>query len=269
MHKQEVYRFYNSIEYEYKFMGKYGAKGEKRAPKSKATPEQIKKQNQLNRENRMRRKIKANFLPDDLWITLKPAAGKKKSIKELTKDVSNFLTSLKRAYKKRDADLKYICRFEVGKRGGLHCHILLNRIRGKPETDILVRDKWKRYGGSVSYESIYENGGYRKLAEYIVKLPEEEVTAQLSFFPEEDRKTLVKYTCSRNLTTPVPEVKEYTRKTVKKLIENGPEPTPGFYIDKESIKTGTNPYTGMSYLYYTEIRIKEIRRSNEWENGYG
>lgn len=63
----DTFHFFNSIEYEFKFAGKYGAKGEKRMPKKKATPEQIKLQNQLNREIRVRRLIKANFFPEDLW----------------------------------------------------------------------------------------------------------------------------------------------------------------------------------------------------------
>ena len=37
------------IEYEYNFMGKQGAKGEKRAPHKKATPDQIAKQNTANK----------------------------------------------------------------------------------------------------------------------------------------------------------------------------------------------------------------------------
>ena len=39
------------------------------------------------------------------------------------------------------------------------------------------------------------------------------------------------------------------------MIEDGPKPTPGDYIDKSSIVSGVNKYTGMSYLYYTEIKI--------------
>ena len=62
----DTWSFPNSIEYEYKWEGKYGAKGEKRCRKVNITPEQIRKQNQMNREVRVRRLIKANFYPEDL-----------------------------------------------------------------------------------------------------------------------------------------------------------------------------------------------------------
>ena len=57
----DIYSFSRSIEHEFKFAGRYGAKGEKRAKKEKATPEQIAKQNLRNKETRMRRLMKANF----------------------------------------------------------------------------------------------------------------------------------------------------------------------------------------------------------------
>ena len=59
---------------------------------------------------------------------------------------------------------------------------------------------------------------------------------------------------------PKPERKTYFRWTMRKILEDGPKPTPGFYIVKDSIISGTNKYTGMSYLRYTEQRIKEVKR---------
>ena len=50
MYVQKTFFFEDSTEYEYKFAGKYGAKGEKRQKKEKATPEQIRRQNQWNRQ---------------------------------------------------------------------------------------------------------------------------------------------------------------------------------------------------------------------------
>lgn len=86
----DIYRFPNSTEYEYKWAGRYGAKGERRGKRAKATPEQIKKQNQQNRERYVRRLIKANFFPDDLWVTLKYPAGERKPLAEVKKDLKNF-----------------------------------------------------------------------------------------------------------------------------------------------------------------------------------
>ena len=57
MYWKDTYEFLNSNDIEYKWEGKYGAKGEKRQKKKKATPEQIKKQNQWKKEREVWRKI--------------------------------------------------------------------------------------------------------------------------------------------------------------------------------------------------------------------
>ncbi len=261
---KDFYTFLNSIEYEFKWAGNYGARGEKRTPREKPTPEQIKKQNQKNREIRMRRILKANFTEDDLWVTYKYPKGTRKTIKEVMEDMEVHRRQLRYKRKKSGQPYKWICRIEIGKQGGIHVHMVINRVRGEP-TDRLIRDKWKKHG-TVHFENLYEEGGFEALAEYIVKPPPEEMEGQLSMFSQEERKQLVKYSCSRNLIRPKPQRKHYSRWTVKKLIEEGPRPTPGFYIDKNSIVTGVNKFTGMSYLRYTEVRIKPIKRE-EWGGG--
>ncbi len=255
---KDTWTFSNSIEYEYKFAGKYGAKGEKRKNKKKATPEQIKKQNQSNREKRMRRLIKANFDPGDLWNTLKHPAGTRKPFMEVEKDLKKFLATMRKRYKNLDTPFKFILRMEIGEKGGIHIHILINRIWGQ-DTDILIQDAWAHgvTGGVVDWETIREAGGYKKLANYIVKQPNEEEYEQLSLFEESEKRKLLRSSTSRNLIRPEPERDHYRRWTLKRIIEEGPKPTPGFYIDKESIHHGTNRYTGMSYLQYTECRIIE------------
>lgn len=262
---KDTWTFPNSNEYEYKFAGNYGAKGERRSPKRKATPEQIQKQNQYNREKYMRRLIKANYEPDDLWNTLKYPRGTRKTLGEIIKDLRYFHTALRKEYRKHGEEYKFIIRFEIGEHGGIHIHILINRSQSIPNTDLLIQRIWKF--GRVNYQSLYEYGGYQKLANYIVKKPNKEQEKQLSLFDEEDRKELIKYSSSRNLIRPQPERKIYRQWTMKKMMENGPAPTPGYYIDKNTIHFGVNEYTGMSYLQYTECRINEIksRSSPEWE----
>lgn len=257
MYGCKIYRFKNSNEYGYHYKGNYGAKGEKRAPRKKATPEQVARQNQRNRVNKIRRLIKLNFSTRDYWCTLKYPKGERPSVKTVKKDFGAFIRRMRQKYSKLKEELKYIYRMEIGRLGGVHIHILINRIENA-QTDMLVKESWKpSEGGSVNYQLLYEQGGFEELAEYIVKKPDEEQNKQLSFFDEEEQKQFCKYNRSRNLKEPVPEKKEYTRRTMRKIIDQGPAPTPGYYIDKNSIRCGVNPYTGMSYLYYTENRIKE------------
>ena len=159
---------------------------------------------------------------------------------------------MRREYKKRDFPFKWIYRIEVGKKGGIHIHILINRLVGEA-TDMLIQKKWKY--GRANYTAIYANGGYEQLESYIVKQPQEQEIEQLSLFPKEEQRELIRYSCSRNLIRPVPERQVYSRWTVRKLIENGPTATKGYFIDKNSIVYGINPYTGMSYYRYTELKI--------------
>lgn len=251
MYRKYTYRFANSNEYEYAYMGRYGAAGEKRAPKAKVTPEQVAKQNQKNKENRIRRVIKANFYPGDLWTTLKYPKGTRKDLKEVKKDLNRFLGKMRYRYKKADKPLKFIYRIEIGKRGGLHVHFLVNRIEG---TDVMISKCWPWY---AHFTPIYEEGGYSQLASYIAKPPPEEQKEN------EDAADTCHYSTSRNLIRPKPECKIYTRRTVRKIIENGPQPsTDEYYIEQDSIEIGENAFTGMSYIRYTERRKKEI-----WSGG--
>ena len=251
----DTYRFDDSNEIEIKYAGRYGARGEKRAPRIKATPEQIAQQNQRNRAKNMRRVIKANFKVNDHWCTLKYPAGTRKPIEEVKHDLRLFLQRLRRAYKKKGEDLKFIYRIEIGALGGIHVHTIINRSRGEPASDILIKNAWKV--GAVNFQNLYEDGGWEKLADYITKPPNEEQSEQLSLFTEEEQEELVKYSSSRNLIRPQPERKYYRRRTVKKILEEGPRPSEGYVIDKESIRQGVNPYTGRSYLQYTELKIKD------------
>lgn len=255
MYWLDIFRFIDSNEIEIKYAGRYGARGERRAPRTKITPEQIARQNQKNRVKRMRRIIKANFEAGDHWVTLKYPAGTRKGIEEVRKDLRLFIQRLRRAYKKKDEELKFIYRIEIGAQGGIHIHMVLNRSRGDPASDLMIQKAWKE--GRVNFQSLYEDGSFIKLAEYITKEPTEEVNHQMCLFCEEDKAELIKYSTSRNLIRPVPERKIYRRRTVRKILQEGPTPSKGYYIDQSSIVQGVNPFTGCSYLQYTEIKIKD------------
>ena len=270
-YRHDTYKYKNKkiIEHEFKYAGRYGAKGEKRAQRKKATPEQMKKQNQYNMEKLVLRKMRNNFKRGDLWITLKLKKGERVSAQEILKIREKFLRQLRGVYKKRGRALKYMCRIEIGERGGIHIHILVNRIKGTPGTAEVISQIWGRLtGGHVNYAPVYEEGHFKDLADYLVKKPKEEITGQLTLFgTEEERKIFSEYTCSKNLELPEKETHDYKHWTLRKLVENGPEPKPGYYIDRDSIRHGKNRYTGMSYYYYTEIRLErdagEIRRERE------
>lgn len=248
MYVEDKYTFKDSIEYEIKYSGNYGAKGEKRQKRTKATPEQVKAQNQRNRVTRMRRLIKANFSENDHYITLKYPKGTRKEILEVKEDLKKFKDKMRRRYKALDAEFKFIERLEIGRLGGIHAHMIVPRIRGS-DTEIMIQKAWIH--GRANFQNL-DDGDYEELAAYIVKLPSAEAEKHMKSLSPEERKELVKVSTSRNLIRPVPERREYKRRTVKKIILEGPTPTAGYYILAKSYVCGINPYNGMSYIRYTE-----------------
>lgn len=273
MYAKDSWYLINHIEHEYKYPGRYGARGEKRKKKKKATPGQVAKQNQYNREVRCRRLLRNNFYPGDYWVTLKNKSGARKNMEEFVKDMRKFLREMRKEYKARGGTLKFIYRLEIGKRGGLHAHIVINRMPGDAYTDLIIRDAWRKVtpDGSVDYTTIREQGGGKDLAAYITKQAGEEIAGQMRLFSKKDQKKLIRISSSRNLDRAEPVRKVYRHWTMKKVLENGPKPTPGYYIDKDSIRAGTNCFTGFSYYKYTEVRIDQIdcRRRGDPGGGHG
>lgn len=248
MYRLDIYRFKSSTEYEYKFAGNYGAKGEKRQKKQKRTPEDIERQNQYQRTKTVRHLIKANFTEGDYWTTLTYKDKEGKTIQDIAKDVSKFLTNLRYQYKKVETPCKYIYRIEIGSKGGIHVHIILNRIT---DLDRLIQRYWPH---GKTFNELLDNGTYEQLADYIVKPPTDQQKKLLKTFDEEAKK-LIRYSCSRNLERPVPETKTYSQRTMRSVFNNDLIPEKGYYIDKNSIRRGVNAFTGMGYLYYQEIKL--------------
>ncbi len=255
------YTFQKSTEYEFVFKGNYGAKGEKRAEKSKATPEQVRRQNRLNKQKKIRRLIKANFSEGDFWVTLTYPKGARPSVNQVMKDWDGFIRRMKTRYKKLGKELKWIRRIEIGSRGAVHAHVIINRLEGE-QTDLMIKECWKP--GHVNYATLYEEGDYEQLADYLAK--DEMTKKQEAELEQKDRKRLRAYSHSRNLTTVEPQTRTYGHWTMRRIIRDGPKPTPGYYILKDSIRSGVNPYTGMSYLYYTENRLDEADHEDTTKN---
>lgn len=253
MYWKDIWRIKNTIEVEIKYIGNYGARGEKRNQRTKATPEQIKKQNQKNKEKRMRRLIQANFDQGDYWLTLKYKKGERPPTETTKKDLKNFIDKMRRRFKKAEQEFKFIYRLEVGSKGGVHIHMIIPRIRGQDITDD-IQSAWEK--GRVNYSTL-DGSDYQLLAEYITKPIKDEAYKQISFLEEKERKEFSKYSTSRNLIRPEPERKVYSKRTVRKILTEGIKPTEGYYIDKDSIVRGVNPFTGMSYLHYKERKLQE------------
>ena len=237
-------RFRNAIEvYEY-HTAKYGAPGQERQEKKKATPEQMAKRNRYNRERLARWKLRNNFDVDDYFTRLSYEKDKRpESMEEAKEDWKAFLQILRREYKKRGAELKWMRNIEVGTRGAWHIHIIVNRI---PDTDVILAKAWKH--GQIQNQLLYQKGEFEKLANYITKTPE-----------TDKRLREANYSASRNLPVPEPEKKVYKHwKTWGKV-----RVPKGWEVEKYSLHEGVNDLTGYQYRSYTLIRTVRLPKQEK------
>lgn len=247
--EQKKYYFPTSIEVERNCTGNYGGKGKKRKKRKKPTEEQIEKQNQYIREKKLRRIIKENFEENDFFVLLTYLKGFRINIKDAKKDFRKFYKKLRRAYRKRGYELKWVVRTEIGKKGAVHHHFLANRI---PDGDILIKKCWREVTGAgfPSFKHTYEEGGFAGLAHYLVKPPEEEGMEH-------------NYSRSRNLAIPEPEVS----RAFKREMLKPPVPDEGYYIDEDSVVMGINPITGNEYQHFIMYKIGTIAPVQTWKKG--
>ena len=233
--KRKTYRLNaDVIEVEEYHDGRYGAPGMKRDKKKKATPEQIEKINQYNREKKARRLLRKYFKVKDYFSTWTYARDERPPDMETAKkQFAQAVRYIRKEYRKRGHELRWIRNIEVGSKGAWHIHVVVNRIQ---DTDLILSEAWKY--GKVKNELLYLKGEFAELASYITKTPK-----------TEKRLVEANYSSSRNMQQPQPEVDKLKR--WKKEVK----PKKGFYIEKDTFREGINPVTGYKYRSYTMIRL--------------
>lgn len=230
------------VEIEKYHTGRYGQKGIKPKKKEKPTSEQAEKINERNAIKKLRRKINANFKENDYHTVLTYAKDQRPDLETAKRIIKKFLKDLRKEYKTKGNELKYIIVTEW-KGKTIHHHIILNNIQG---TDQIIKKHWTY--GRPHNTLLDDSGNYEKLAEYLVK--ETKKT-----FRDEENPNKLRYSCSRNLKEPVEKIEIIRANTWKE----DPKPIKGYEIIKDSVKSGVSGITGYGYQYYTMIRIGEER----------
>lgn len=236
----------DTIEIQRYAFGMFGAPGKKRRPKSAKQTEAAKKKNRKNRARLIQRLMLCNFKPGDLHVTLQYRKDDRpETFREGTDRLRAFIRRLRKYYRERGYELKYIAVTERGKRRAvLHHHIIIGSIDENALFTLpAITACWNGY---VKTSVMYEDGNYEKLAEYLTKDEGKEECEGAS------------YMRSRNLKEPVVEKHVVLRKT----WEAEPEAPEGWYVDKDTLINGTNKYSGKPYQRYFMKRIKPERLIN-------
>lgn len=236
IYKKITYDMGVIMQIEKSYPGNYGAPGRTRGKKKKKTPEDIKRQNEKNRWRRLQRIILANFKEGDWHLILKYRPGERpETYEEAKKHRKKFLDKMREAYKKAGIPFKWIIVTERGKKGNvLHHHLVIEDIRRDGiDTVKLVKKLWT-YGNEF-FSSLYEDGEYEQLAQYIVKSETKEGCGWCT------------YSRSRNLIIPQPDVELVRHRRWK----NPPVAPKGWYVVQDSIWNGENPVTGLPVQHYT------------------
>lgn len=233
------YTFKDSIEVYEHLDARYGAPGEKRREKREITPEQIRKRNQWNRERKARHILKTWFQENDYLALLTYSPGARPPDMDTAKaDFKKAMGTLRKEYRRRGYELRWLRNIEVGTKGAWHIHMVINRIQ---DADLILKKAWPH--GQVTFKHLYEEGGFADLAGYITKTPE---TANR--YKESLAET--SYSRSRNLPVKEPERQELA------YWPKEPREKKGYCLEKETYHEGVNPATGCRYRYYTLVKLK-------------
>lgn len=214
-----------------------------RGKKEKPSPEEIEKVNRMNAERTLRLKINANFGEDDLFVTLTYRKEERPEPGQAKKDIKKFIDSLRKEYKKKGVPMKWICVTEYLNKA-IHHHLLVNHMEGE-DVPKWVRRLWKF--GRPDFKFLDNTGQYKDLAAYLIK-------ETSKTFRENDGGKKQRYSCSRNLVMPKPKTK-IIKKANKWLPD--PKPVKGYYIDKDTVYNGVDPFTGREYQKYTMVQITD------------
>lgn len=189
--------------------------------------------NERNAEDNLRWAINCNFKPGDLHIALTYKKGERPSGDECLKRVQKFLRKLRYYYKKLGKPFKYIWTTELGERGAIHHHFILEYIDLR-----LLQSFWP--WGKVHLNDFLDNTGeYEVLAWYLIKNNRKAFCS--SKFPNKKR-----FNASHNLVKPI----IYYKRIKGKTFRADPKDNKSYEIIPGSFKQGIHGITATPWRRY-------------------
>lgn len=208
-------------------------KGKERGERRERTPEEMERQNRRNRALHVQLLILGNF-KEGWHITLTyPKEERPPDAVAAKRELKNFIDRATRRFKKQGLEFKWLVVTEIGSKGAVHHHLIIEDInQNNFSSQKVVRDCWK---GRIYASPMYEDGEYESLADYLCK--------------KETKEDIpgCKVTHSRNLIQP----KKTREKKRGRAWQQEPKVPNGWELVKDSLHNGINIFTGLptqSYL---------------------
>lgn len=217
-------------------------KSDIRGPKENKTTEQQEKVNYRQKELKLTRLLNCNFQGGDYHIVFSYKEDlRPNSIEELKDDKKKLLRKVRTEYKKQGKELKYIAVAEVGKRKALHFHFVVNQI----DTSIFQKC-WTK--GFIKISLLDNTGQYKDLASYLLKYTKTN---------KEEAKQLngAAWNSSKNLEKPIVKEEVITKNEFFKEEVTKSKKYKDYYLEKDSIYTGFDEFTGYKFFRYTLVRL--------------
>ena len=214
-----------------------GAPGSPRRKKRKRTSEEIERQNQSNRARNIRLLILGNFKKGWHIILTYPKEARPETPEMAKKELARFHRRMKRYFEKAGFTYKWIAVTEIGSRGAVHHHLILEDIHTNTfATQDAVLECWKV--GKKNFSPLYEDGEYEALADYLAK--------------KESKEDIpgCKVSHSRNLIMP----KAKKERILRKRWQPEPKVPKGWLLVKDSLWNGINSYTGLPIQHYLLVQ---------------
>lgn len=248
MYLKKTWIYGNRYEVKKYHTPRYGIPGLKRSERKRPTQEQIRKANFRNTARKLERKIIANFGEEDYHLTLTYRKEERPEAPEqIKKDLKNFLQRMKRRYKARGQELKWMAKIEIKPD---HIHMIINGI---PDIGKILNETWTK--GFSHLSPLWKDGQQQGLAEYWLKQTDPDSKRYQKEYPFKQQ-----YTCSRNLKDPVEKVERIGAASWRENITVPPSlQKEGYTLDKESVHTGLDAF-GYAFQTYTFIRYDRNKR---------
>lgn len=243
-YRHRVIRAGDTLEVIETFPGRLGS-GFTREGYSGSTPLAQEKYNEKLRIRELTRIINENFGEDDYHLVLTYEKGKRPDAETAKLYCRQFTRKLTKLYRKRGEELRFVKVHAFGERGALHHHLVINNVDKVKVREI--NELWE-YSKKPQYFAMYEGGDYSSLAAYLVR------QCKTGLSPGEKLNSKA-WSCSRNIRKPVV-IKD--TEISKICWKEPPVPKAGYYIDRDSIDAGVNEFNGRPYLFYRQIKRKEV-----------